>query len=453
MPKLSSKQRDAILATYATDRLDPSPAAWEEVFAAAAKRDHSIRTIEIAAPRRGQEGALREAMTRMADVAARHGGETLALNPILQPGTGDLLSDMHFAGGTMLVIAWPSRAAWLEALLDPAWKTAHAERARAMEDLRWLVAGEDTIPKKFRRLIGPARPASDFRTPRVDGKTPGQLLHELLEIYPDGGADPSRRQLETLLTAPGFRDRPVQYLNLYDFGDGSDPNVGGDAEHRAYGRTAMKPTQAHGAHPVFRADIAHVLKSPVPWSIAVLVQWPSLAVFTDLRLDPEYITAQEHRVASSRTYGNYMTFKPGPAPAPKPSAAERAPQVALAAIGLLNLARGAFHWLAPDSGAGSVAGMNLDYPNRKDVVFLLGSSGISQLVTGVIDLVVAGRHPDAVRLMLGGEAARSGLVLATEKTFKGPVKPVPGRFAHAGVAAFALLALLIGALGRKRRHG
>lgn len=51
------------------------------------------------------------------------------------------------------------------------------------------------------------------------------------------------------------------------------------------------------------------------------------------------------------------------------------PWVVLLGVGLLNLGRGGFHWLAPDSGAGSVAGMNLDYPNRDDVTFLLATAG------------------------------------------------------------------------------
>jgi hypothetical protein len=37
------------------------------------------------------------------------------------------------------------------------------------------------------------------------------------------------------------------------------------------------------------------------------------------------------------------------------------------------------HWLALDSGAGIVAGMNLSYPNSPDVVFLLATDGIGQI--------------------------------------------------------------------------
>jgi hypothetical protein len=58
------------------------------------------------------------------------------------------------------------------------------------------------------------RPTSDIPTPHIDGKTPDELVDELLTIYPDGGADPSRAQLETMMHFPGFRDQPVHYIKV-----------------------------------------------------------------------------------------------------------------------------------------------------------------------------------------------------------------------------------------------
>ena len=55
----------------------------------------------------------------------------------------------------------------------------------------------------------------------------------------------------------------------------------------------------------------------------------------------------------------------------------------LLVLGLVDLGRGGFHWLAPDSGAGIVAGMNLSYPNARDVVFLLALDGIGQIFWGI----------------------------------------------------------------------
>lgn len=55
----------------------------------------------------------------------------------------------------------------------------------------------------------------------------------------------------------------------------------------------------------------HRLVSAIPWSRVIFVRWPSLAVFTDMRLDPGYIEAQQHRVESAETYGNFITVKRG----------------------------------------------------------------------------------------------------------------------------------------------
>ena len=107
---------------------------------------------------------------------------------------------------------------------------------------------------------------------------------------------------------PGFRDQPVHYINLYAFGDGDDPAVKGAAAHDAYNMAAMATVQAHGGRPLLRAEIAHRLVSAIPWSRVVFVRWPSLAVFTDMRLDPGYLEAQRHRVESAETYGNFITI-------------------------------------------------------------------------------------------------------------------------------------------------
>jgi uncharacterized protein (DUF1330 family) len=160
-----------------------------------------------------------------------------------------------------------------------------------------------------RAMLGEPRSAAEIATPRIDGKTPQQLVAELLAVYPDGGADPTRRQLETMVAFPGFRDQPVHYINLYAFGDGDDPAVKGAAAHDAYNQAAMPFVQAHGGYPLLRAAVEHRIASAIPWSRVLFVRWPSLAVFTDMRLDPGYIAAQTHRVESSETYGNFVTLK------------------------------------------------------------------------------------------------------------------------------------------------
>jgi uncharacterized protein (DUF1330 family) len=164
-------------------------------------------------------------------------------------------------------------------------------------------------------MLGEPRPASAFATPRLAGTSPAQIVAALLAVYPDGGADPNRDQLDIMVNFPGFREQPVHYINLYAFGDGDDPEVQGAAAHDAYNLAALAPVRAHGGYPLLRADVAHRLVSAIPWSRVVFVRWPSLAVFTDMRLDPEYIAAQQRRVESAETYGNFITIvrEPGPA--------------------------------------------------------------------------------------------------------------------------------------------
>ncbi|GLV55526.1 hypothetical protein KDH_23700 [Dictyobacter sp. S3.2.2.5] len=154
------------------------------------------------------------------------------------------------------------------------------------------------------------RPASDFATPNVSGKTPEQLVEELLSIYPDGGADPTRGQLEAMTLYEGFYTTPVHYINIYKFNSASenDDQPHGEQAHSAYNRNALKIVRTHGARPYFRASVQHNLLGAIAWDIVIFVRWPSFAVFTDLRLDAEYIEAQKYRVQSGEGYGNFVTI-------------------------------------------------------------------------------------------------------------------------------------------------
>jgi hypothetical protein len=127
------------------------------------------------------------------------------------------------------------------------------------------------------------------------------------------------------------------------------------------------------------------------------------------------------------------------------------PWLVLLGIGILNLGRGGFHWLAPDSGARSVAGMNLDYPNRADVTFLLASAGLSQVFFGIWYIFMATRKRSLVPVALGLEAAKNALLLVSEYTFKHPASPVPGRVAHWAVLILSTLALVVNLRSRPAR--
>lgn len=127
------------------------------------------------------------------------------------------------------------------------------------------------------------------------------------------------------------------------------------------------------------------------------------------------------------------------------------PWLVLLGIGLVNLVRGGFHWLAPDSGASSVAGMNLNYANAHDVIFLLASIGLMQVFLGIWYLYFAIKQRSLIPFALATEVIKNGLELLTEYTFKHPVTPVPGRFAHWAVLIIAAIALLFSLDSRREK--
>lgn len=58
-----------------------------------------------------------------------------------------------------------------------------------------------------------------------------------------------------------------------------------------YNMAALASVLAHGGYPLPRATVEHRIVSAIPWSRVLFVRWPSLAVFTDMRLEPGYIEA------------------------------------------------------------------------------------------------------------------------------------------------------------------
>lgn len=307
--RISEADRARIEDAYRLDGATGDAAVWDDVLARAAEDDGPITVIEIARLHPVAHSAFERYLASTEAATAAAGGERLAVCDIVEPGVGDLLAYMNYAGGVATLLAFPSRAAWLAALRSDAWQAGLAARREAVAEAVVLVAGENGIPPMFRSMMGEPKMATDIPTPRVDGKSPEALVDDLLRAYPDGGADPSREQLEVMMHFPGFREQPVHYINLYAFGEGDDPAVKGAAAHDAYNAAAMQPVLEHGGYPLLRATVEHRIASEIPWSRVVFVRWPSLAVFTDMRLEPSYIEAQRHRVESAETYGNFVTVK------------------------------------------------------------------------------------------------------------------------------------------------
>jgi uncharacterized protein (DUF1330 family) len=283
---------------------------WDAFLArAGTAEDGPVTVIEIDRLRDGQRPRHDSYVAAITAAARGEGGEPLAVVDVVTPGTGDLVSYEGYAGGVAVLLTFPSRAAFLAALASETWRAGSVARSDAVGEAIIFVAGANSIPPAMAAMLGEPRMAASVPTPRVDGKTPDQLVDELLAIYPDGGADPSRAQLERMTRFPGFRDQPVHYINLYAFGSGDDPAVKGAAAHDAYNQAALQSVLPHGAYPLYRADVELRIASEIPWSRVIFVRWPSLAVFTDLRLDPDYVVAQRHRVESAETYGNFVTIK------------------------------------------------------------------------------------------------------------------------------------------------
>lgn len=306
---IGEQDRRRIEGAYRLDAAGGDAMIWDDILARTASNDGPITVIEIARLHPEARDGFARYLDAISAATAATGGERLAVCDIVEPGVGDLLDYMDYAGGVATLLAFPSRAAWLAALRSGAWQSGVEARQQAVADAIVLVAGENTIPPTLRSMLGEPKMPSEFPTPRVDGKSPEALVDEVLSVYPDGGADPSREQLEVMMHFAGFRDQPMHYINLYAFGEGDDPAVKGAAAHDAYNAAAMQPVMAHGGYPLLRAAVEHRVASDIPWSRVVFVRWPSLAVFTDMRLEPSYLEAQKNRVESAETYGNFVTVK------------------------------------------------------------------------------------------------------------------------------------------------
>lgn len=310
----SDQVRQRALQAVALPDREVDDRAWDNLWERA-EEDGAINVIEIARLNPGAAATFDTYLLAVSAALPAVGGSVLGFTDILEPGVGDLLGYMDFAGGVALLLSFPSRAAYLRALASDAWHRGVESRRSAARDIILLVAGENQIPPMAKAMFGEPRAASDFSTPHSNGKSPEQIIDALLAVYPDGGADPSRQQLEVMMHYPGFRETPVHYVNLYAFGGGDDPAVKGAAAHDAYNAAALQSVLPHGGYPLLRAEVEHRLMSAIPWSRVIFVRWPSLAVFTDMRLDPGYIEAQKHRVESAETYGNFITVKRGDAAA------------------------------------------------------------------------------------------------------------------------------------------
>ncbi len=116
--------------------------------------------------------------------------------------------------------------------------------------------------------------------------------------------------------------------------------------------------------------------------------------------------------------------------------------LALAAFGLFNLGRGGIHFFKADGGAGSIAGIDLSM-NHEVILSLFATMGLTQMLLGVIDLIVALRCRALVPLLLAYHLLYSigaAFVLWVWRPF--PVD-APGKFGVLPMTLVLALAFLL----------
>lgn len=92
-------------------------------------------------------------------------------------------------------------------------------------------------------------------------------------------------------------------------------------------------------------------------------------------------------------------------------------------IALMGAVRSCIHFLAPDGGAGSIAGINLDISGSKEVIFAFSLWGSSQLLYAFIQLVIYFRYRTLIPFMY--------LLMLAEtlmRMYIGHIKPI--NFSH-----------------------
>jgi uncharacterized protein (DUF1330 family) len=283
---------------YPDPVVDPSPAAWQALLADPTLAGVELTVVEFTA---FADDAGRAAYDTFLDALGAateaHAGHMVGISDVWRNG---LELPVGFDGGVVWVASYPTRDAYIDTVLEPAVVAAAEGRRTAVVDPHLLV-GVNLVPDTLRQLPPPGS-AEGLPHDLVRGKTPAQVVDELLSIYSDGGADPTREALEAMFARADVQTQAVSYLNLYAF-SADDTGAAGITE---YNTGALPYVLAHGARPKAVFNVAQQLLGSTEWNRVIYVRWPSIEVFTDLRLTPGYIEAQKARVSSSDAYGNLV---------------------------------------------------------------------------------------------------------------------------------------------------
>ena len=128
------------------------------------------------------------------------------------------------------------------------------------------------------------------------------------------------------------------------------------------------------------------------------------------------------------------------------------PVYVFALIAAISIARSFIHLLAPDGGAGSIAGMDLTVAGSSGIIFAFSLWGSAQLIYAIIQIIVVIRYRSLVPLMY------ALLILETLlRELVGHIKPVtfthtpPGAIANNIILPLAALMLVVALWNRKER--
>jgi len=121
-------------------------------------------------------------------------------------------------------------------------------------------------------------------------------------------------------------------------------------------------------------------------------------------------------------------------------------------LSIVSIGRSLIHFLAPDGGAGTIAGIDLSFAGSQSVVFAFGLWGLSQLIYGFLQFLVAIRYRSLVPLMY--------LILIAEtlgRMLVGVMKPPillhtpPGGIANYLILPLAIVMLVLTRLTPKKK--
>lgn len=121
----------------------------------------------------------------------------------------------------------------------------------------------------------------------------------------------------------------------------------------------------------------------------------------------------------------------------------RVPNVYLVVVAIVSTARSLVHILAPDGGAGSIAGLAVDVAGGANIVAMFGQWGASQLILALWTWLAILRYRFLVPAMLAVIALEQALRIGV-----GQLKPVevaappPGEIGSYVLLPLSLLALL-----------